>query len=74
MVVTTSGRCYVGQASPNHKDAYDRRRGYTIAVGRALRQCAGGHPAFLDEQGRTGRALRDFCAAQLELPVKREAL
>ena len=41
----------------------------------ALKQAAGhwDNAAFLDEQERVGRALRDWAAEQLGLPAQREA-
>lgn len=69
VAIDTGGKIYVGFAAPNHRDAYDRKRGYVIAVGRALKRMVRGYrPDYLDEQHRQGRALREWLQQKLGIP------
>lgn len=61
IVVLADGSCYVGRAKWNPADPPDRKLGYTIAVGRALRKASLGLFAFYTNPELRGRALAQEC-------------
>lgn len=58
IVVTRSGNCFAGTATPSDRD---QKLGYTISVGRALRDLVYGSVCFQVDKGLEGRGLRDVC-------------
>lgn len=65
------GAVYLGEAHTSAKDNYNRKRGYTIAVGRALRAAVDKDSSpkhFWVQPDKEGVALRDACRAALGLP------
>lgn len=68
-LVLTSGCVYHGEAHTSYTDQYNRKRGYTISVGRALRRALEDpQPLLWVPTHYEGILLRDTCRAALSLP------
>lgn len=71
VIVLKDGSCYVGEAVCSEVDSYNRKTGYNIAVGRALKSVVSGNkPDFTVDQGLGGLDLRDRCRECLNMLVK----
>lgn len=71
-LVITGDAAYVGYSRCSALDQYNAKRGYAIAVGRALRHAGQKDRNYMVniDKGLEGRALRDACRAALNLPLK----
>lgn len=70
------GTCFTGMSVCNPKDRYNRSRGHTIAVGRALKKAVDSYDSygymgcdFWIEPGIVKKDLRDACREKLGIPV-----
>lgn len=67
VIVFKDGSCYVGQAICSEKDTYNRKVGYNISVGRALKAWHSGQkPDFTVDPATSGMSLRDVCRSYIE--------
>lgn len=64
------GTVYVGKAFCSDQDTYNRKRGYTISLGRALKAATSPIPnrTFMVDTSLEGVSLRDACREALGLP------
>ena len=75
VVVLNTGWCFVARSRPNWRDNYNRKRGHTIAVGRALKRAAlvDQKPDFAIDRKLIGtnnnNPMRDEIRKYLGLPI-----
>ncbi len=60
-IVLANGACYLGEAAPYYKDVYNHKRGYAVALGKAIVATGKRDPDFFLDTKQTIKDLREQC-------------